>query len=333
MSTYTPNNNNVYLAAFSGAVGGLLGQCNSLNTSSRIAGANTPTINVAGAWAQEVDTLWALTTDPDQFEYSEINDFSEQLFQVYEPQPDTGATGAGSSTNPATYALTAQALLNVLADGETYLAGKGITPGLIAGNNEMDVLDATIAAPGAGPASYIFVAAIATVKETGVFDVSWAYPWNGDTTADSVTLAIIAEGWSAANWAPIVATGKIVLTAATAIGNVSSGAGPAINAGSAPGLYTATGGGTTITATVTGASPTSTTVTTAAFPTITGLLTTNGMQWQSGQATVRLAGGNAGGAAGFALGSPVVFKFLVSATHTITMTGGACFKVTERTSK
>ena len=331
--SYTPNNLNVYIAAFTGAVAGLLGESNSQNTNARVTGYYASSMRVAGAWAQEVDTLWAVSTDPDQFEYSEINDFSEQLFSIAEPQPDTGTTGAGSSTNPATYAPTAQALLNVLTDGETYLAGQGITPGLIAGNNEMDVLDATIAAPGAGPASYIFVAAIATVKETGVFDVTWAYPWNSGSNGDSVTLALIAEGWSAANWAPIVATGKIVLTAATAIGNVSSGAGPAVNAGSAPGFYTATGGGTTITATVTGASPTSTTITTAAFPTLTGLLTGQGMQWQSGQATVRLASGNAGGAAGFALGSPVVFKFLVSATNTVTMTGGACFKVTERSSK
>lgn len=331
--SYTPNNNNVYLQAFTGAVAGLLGESTSLNTSGRITGANAATMKVAGAWAQEFDTLWAVATDPDQYEYGEILAFSEQLFAVYNPQPDTGTAGVGSSTNPATYAGMAQGLLNVLTDGETYLAGQGIVPGLISGNNEMDVLDATIAAPGAGPASYIFVAAIATVKETGVFDVSWAYPWNGGSTADSVTLAIIAEGWSAANWAGITTTGKIVLTGATAIGNVGSGAGGAINAGSAPGLYTATTGGTTITATVTGASPTSTTVVTAAFPTLTGLLTAQGMQWQSGQATVRLASGNAGGAAGFALGSPVVIKFLVSATNTITMTGGAAFKVTERTSK
>ena len=78
---------------------GLIGQSTSLTI---VRGGFTSTILVAGAWAQEVDAQWGSPTNPDQFEYEEILTFSNDLFQVTDPQADTGTAAVGSSTNPAT---------------------------------------------------------------------------------------------------------------------------------------------------------------------------------------------------------------------------------------
>ena len=118
--SYTPNNIYVYLQAFSGAVAGLLGQSKSLVTTPR--GANTDTIDIAGAWAQEVDAQWGVSTNPDLFEYEEILNFSTELFQAINPQPSS------RSTSPATYTSTVEALMVLLEDGEAYLSSQSITP-------------------------------------------------------------------------------------------------------------------------------------------------------------------------------------------------------------
>jgi hypothetical protein len=127
MATYTPKNVYVYIQAFTGAVAGLLGQSTNLVSTPR--GYYTDTLDVAGAWAQEVDAQWFISfgnVDPDLFQFNEVLNFSDDLFQVCDPQPDTGVTDTGSSTNPATYLKSAQALMAILSDGETYLAGLGI---------------------------------------------------------------------------------------------------------------------------------------------------------------------------------------------------------------
>ena len=116
---YVPNNAYVFFQAFSGAVAGLLGQSTPLTTGR---GAYTDTIAIAGAWAQEVDTVWASPNNPDQFEYAEIFAFSNDLFQVTEPQSQAVAI------LPATYAASANALLTVMSDAEAYLGTLGITP-------------------------------------------------------------------------------------------------------------------------------------------------------------------------------------------------------------
>lgn len=190
--------------------------------------------------------------------------------------------------------------------------------------NSAYVADQTISAPGAGPASYLYEAILLTAQSSGVFAYGWGVPFNSGTTADSITLATKTVGWTAANWAPIKATGKIVLTAATAEGVQGAYAGAAINAGSAPGVYTATAGGTPITATVTGASSTTTTQSSVIVPTLTGLLTAQGMQWNAGE-LIAQNGVSIATKVPFAVGSPVLIEFLVSATNTVTMTGSGFF--------
>lgn len=179
----------------------------------------------------------------------------------------------------------------------------------------------TVGNPGAAPSSYIFYSILLTAQVTGCFQVGWHYPWNTGTTGDSVTLAVKSVGWTAAAWAPIKTTGKITLANASSSSNGTGPAvGPAINGGSAPQGYNCTTPGTSITATITGAGSATATLTSEAHGSLTGLLTANGMITESGCIV-----DNGQGPAGYAIGSPVLIEFLVSATNTISMTGSAAF--------
>jgi hypothetical protein len=191
----------------------------------------------------------------------------------------------------------------------------------------VEVDQSTVGNPGAAPSSYIFQAILLTAHMTGAFEVGWAFPWNSDTTADSVTLAVKAVGWNKAHWAAIATTGNIALTGASSVGGVGAGAGPAINGGSAPGVYQCTAAGTTISVNVTGASSSTSTLVSAAYPTLTGLLSAQGMQDNGGSALVT----DLADTTTFAIGSPVLIEFLVSATHSISMTGSASFWARELT--
>ena len=171
--SYTPNNIYVYLQAFSGAVAGLLGQSKSLVTTPR--GANTDTIDIAGAWAQEVDAQWGVSTNPDLFEYEEILNFSTELFQAINPQPSS------QSTSPATYTSTVEALIVLLEDGEAYLSGQGIVVPPIPGGG------------GGGVEGFTYVSASATVAENASNVVVLA-------SAGTVRLALPALASLPDNW-------------------------------------------------------------------------------------------------------------------------------------
>ena len=134
MSTYTPKNVYVFTQAFAGAVAGLLGQSNQFAPNPQPAqGYFYSTLDVAVAWAQEVDIQWGISfpsEDPDLFSFGEILNFSAALFLAADPQGNTGVATVGSSTNPTTYTPSAKALMSLLSDGETYLTGIGvIVPG------------------------------------------------------------------------------------------------------------------------------------------------------------------------------------------------------------
>jgi hypothetical protein len=193
--------------------------------------------------------------------------------------------------------------------------------------NYVETADQTLSAPGAGPASYLYAAILITAKTSGIFSYGWGVPFNSGTTADSITLATTTEGWTAANWASVSTTGKFTLTAATAEGVQGATAGGAVNGGSAPGVYVATTGGTPISVAVSGAGPTITTQSSVVVPTLTGLLTAQGMQWNAG--TVIAQNGTSATKTPFAIGSPVLIRFLITGTNAITQTGSAFFWASE----
>jgi hypothetical protein len=185
MSTYTPNNQYVFNQAYAGAVAGLLGQSTPLvNTR----GAYASTVAIAGAWAQEVDTQWNTSTNPDQFQFQAIFAFSNDLFQVTEPQVSS------VSTLPATYLKSANALLAVLTDAETYLTSIGITPNTIgaAGLNFVGSRMAGIHAQTQSAANPVAVAAVAVQqKRNGLWECDIDVAFASGTTAKTVEIKAV----------------------------------------------------------------------------------------------------------------------------------------------
>lgn len=175
--SYAPINVYVYFQAFSGAVAGLLGQSTPLTTER---GAYADTLAIAGAWAQEVDTQWGDSTNPDLFEYEEILNFSAALFLDTNPQASTGDTTPGSGTNPATYTQSAAALMTILSDAEVYLANQGIIPPPIPGE-------------GGGAEGFTYVSANATVAENASKIVVLASAGTVRLTLPALTT--LPDGW------------------------------------------------------------------------------------------------------------------------------------------
>lgn len=189
--------------------------------------------------------------------------------------------------------------------------------------NSVTSVDQTIGNPGAAPAAYVHQAILLTAQVTGKFMVGWSYPFNSNTTGDTVTNVCKASGWKQSNWTPISGTGNIAITNGTKVATALTGAlvGSAINGGSAPGIYQATAAGTSITVTTTGANADTPTMYSVTQPCLTGLLTANGMQWQSGSGIFY----DFTQTTPFAIGAPVCFFFTITATDTVSMTGGATF--------
>lgn len=214
---YTPNNQFVYLQAFAGAVAGLLGQSTPLTSGTR--GYYTATMDIAGAWAQEVDTLWDSPTNPDQFEFAEIFAFSNDLFLVTEPQPSTGNATPGSGTNPATYANSVNALMSLMTDAETYLTGQGITPGPIPGGSGGNYVAIDRGAPAnyATPAASIIAAIVVTPRASGIFRVTAGLGLT-DSSSEEVSMFLYAQEQA-------VAGTPITLTGGTAAAQLGSGTG------------------------------------------------------------------------------------------------------------
>lgn len=114
---YTPQNPQVYTAAFSGALSGIL-------VSGRVptnpdSNAYTLTMNVIGAYAQQFDTLWGITAIK-QLELETVASASEALFQERAPVPNT------STMNPLTWAPECQAIIAMIQSGLDYFLANGI---------------------------------------------------------------------------------------------------------------------------------------------------------------------------------------------------------------
>jgi hypothetical protein len=222
--SYSPNNINVYLQAFAGAVAGLLGQSTPLGT---VSGSYTATITIAGAWAQEVDTQWDSTANPDQFRFDEIYVFSNDLFQVYEPQPNT---------TPAMFAKSAQALFVLMTDAETYLTAQGIPiPRLPGGNYGFITADSTSNGQGVGGPTIVAVVGLAA-KGSGIFD----WKASADQAAAAATEVVTWDVTSQTGVVPFASTGSTNAKGASADGAT---AGLVSNGVAGTGIVITAGGG------------------------------------------------------------------------------------------
>ncbi len=190
MFTYVPFNSSVFFAALNGAVAGLLGESVSFSAGR---GVYTSTLEIAGAYAQSVDTAWGTASNPDQFEQGVIFDFSNNFFSVNEPQ------GNPAQVTPATYTPLANSLLAILADGESYLASIGVVPGAIAGGSSGNYVTIARGAPAnyATPTSSIVAAIVATPQASGIFRIT-ASLGVIDSASEEVTIFLFGANQAAA---------------------------------------------------------------------------------------------------------------------------------------
>ncbi len=119
--TYTPDNLEAFIAVYSGALAGM-------GVSDRVpsnpnASHYSGLAAVAGAYAQEFDTLWGVqaTTDLD---IQLMTTVSEALWQSRSP------VASGLFLVPATYATDCNALIAMLHASNTYFVAQGVSPDL-----------------------------------------------------------------------------------------------------------------------------------------------------------------------------------------------------------
>src|SRR5579872_5852297 len=116
MSVYVPQNLDVFIAAFAGALSGM--NADRWNTDSTAIDYAKLTA-AAGAYAQEFDTTWGAVI-PDNFQLETIQEISEATWER--------RSGLTASSTNADYAQIVNALIAIINEGEAYLASIGIIP-------------------------------------------------------------------------------------------------------------------------------------------------------------------------------------------------------------
>ncbi len=142
-----PTNNQVYTAAYAGALSGM-------GVGSRMLSANTSIAQLAGAWASSFDSAWNSATQIDQLQHDAIQSASEAAWLGLNPIVDT------TSLTPATYTNQIQQIIAQITAGETYFTSQGNTPPPYGGGGGSInplmaalVFVATLASPGIGQAA------------------------------------------------------------------------------------------------------------------------------------------------------------------------------------
>lgn len=137
--SYTPINSYVFEAAYSGALAGMNASAYAQQSPAAVFTMNA---TVAGAWAQEFDTIWNSATLLNQLQYDAIRSLSQSNWLDRTPQAvvytDWASTGNTSALNPATYQSTVQSIISIISAASLYFSAQGITPpGFASGNATM----------------------------------------------------------------------------------------------------------------------------------------------------------------------------------------------------
>jgi len=114
---YTPNDINVFIAAFSGAMTGMgvSGRIPTNNNSLNYTGL----ANIAGAWAESFDTEWG-TTLPNQFDLACITQMSQDEWKCRTP------LNISPFSTPSTYTQRVQALIAIIQAGNSFITTQNI---------------------------------------------------------------------------------------------------------------------------------------------------------------------------------------------------------------
>jgi len=133
--SYTPINPYVYEAAYAGALAGMNASAYALQSNATTYAMNAA---IAGAWAQEFDTVWNSATTLNQLQFDAIRSLSETNWYDRTPQAliytDWASNGNTSALTPATYLPTVTALIGVINAGSLYFTAQGIAPPAFGGN-------------------------------------------------------------------------------------------------------------------------------------------------------------------------------------------------------
>jgi hypothetical protein len=115
---YTPNNIQIYCAAYSGALGGMgaAGRVLSISDSTKYSGASM----VAGAFAQQFDTIWGLA-------HATILDV-EMVTALAAVWFDRSVLVSAQTTKPTFYTNICNAIIAAITSGDAYVTSQGITP-------------------------------------------------------------------------------------------------------------------------------------------------------------------------------------------------------------
>lgn len=125
---YTPNNVQVYTAAFSGCMSGMLSSRRLFNT---VVSSYDDIMSVANAWAQAVDGQWVGT--PSQLDIDNI--YGMSVAELIGRFPNPRAEPA--SILPATYNTQALAMMAAISSAQNKYAAEGITPPPLAGGGSI----------------------------------------------------------------------------------------------------------------------------------------------------------------------------------------------------
>jgi hypothetical protein len=124
---YTPKNIQIFTAAFAGALAGMGLSDRIISDSNALTYAGLAT--VAGAFAQAIDTAWTVARSATLLDVEAIQSESAAYWQDRSPNNDA------TTSNPATYAAAALAILATITASETYFAAQGIIPPAIPGGS------------------------------------------------------------------------------------------------------------------------------------------------------------------------------------------------------
>ena len=137
-----PINNQVYTAAYAGALAGM-------GVGSRMLSASTGVAQLAGAWASSFDTAWNSATQIDQLQHDAIQSASQAAWNNQNPIVDT------TTLAPATYSGQCATIIGQIAAGESYYTSQGNTPPPYGGGSSMFN-------PSAITTALVFIAALAS---------------------------------------------------------------------------------------------------------------------------------------------------------------------------
>lgn len=122
---YTPQNLQIFTAAFCGALAGMGLSDRQITSQSPATYAGLA--SVAGAFAQAVDTAWTSARATTLLDVEAVQSESAAYWQERSPIPDS------TNTSAATHASGALAMIATITAGEAYFSAQGITPPAIPG--------------------------------------------------------------------------------------------------------------------------------------------------------------------------------------------------------